>query len=406
MKGTLLLVLLYAGAVGLRLAAFASDHLFLDRPELVTPISNIKRVKEALFLSETGLSPYDGMAFHQPPLVLSIFKVPIYLNFLPFVFIVLDFWAAYLLRHITDRYNQTAEAKVDRLTPPPAYMGHVVALLYLYLPFSWTVCAAQSTATIENLLILHVLFYALQGNMPASVSLLAAAAYLALYPVQLLAPLFFLFPKNRKMTIVGVFVVVLGGLVYLSNRKMDSTQWMEQSYGFVLQVIDLTPNIGLFWYFFLEVFDHFRTFFCCVLQLNCFLYVVPLSICFRRRPVLLFWLLLTFIGTLKPYPSAADLALQFGLLPLFYPIIAEFLVRFLVLMQVYLYSFILMPIAWYAWLYQGSGNANFYYGTTLAIGVAQVWLIVEVLHLALERQYKRKHQLVPFGPNPIMNTSS
>lgn len=146
-----------------------------------------------------------------------------------------------------------------------------------------------------------------------------------------------------------------------------------------------------------KVFDHFRTFFCCVLQLNCFLYVIPLSICFKKRPVLLFWLLFTFITTLKPYPSVADLALQFGLLPLFYPIISEFIIRFIGIIQIYLYCFILMPIAWYAWLYQGSGNANFFYGTTLAIGCAQIWLLIEILHLALERQYKRKHGLVPFG---------
>ena len=37
------------------------------------------------------------------------------------------------------------------------------------------------------------------GNMVASVSLVAAASYVALYPVQLLAPLFFLFPQNRKV---------------------------------------------------------------------------------------------------------------------------------------------------------------------------------------------------------------
>lgn len=45
-----------------------------------------------------------------------------------------------------------------------------------------------------------------------------------------------------------------------------------------LSVPDLTPNIGLFWYFFAEMFEHFRLFFLFVFQINVFFYTVPLSI--------------------------------------------------------------------------------------------------------------------------------
>lgn len=48
-----------------------------------------------------------------------------------------------------------------------------------------------------------------------------------------------------------------------------------------LTVPDLTPNIGLFWYFFTEAFEHFRIFFLCVFQINAFIYVLPLSVRFR-----------------------------------------------------------------------------------------------------------------------------
>merc|ERR1712137_1335624 len=168
-------------------------------------------------------------------------------------------------------------------------------------------------------------------------------------------PLFFIFTTVNKQIISLLFFASLGMFGLISYNSTSSFDWIYESYGFLLQVTDLTPNIGLF------------------------------------------WILLTFITTLKPYPSVADLAIQFGLLPLFYPIISEFLVRFIGIAQIYLYSFILMPIAWYAWLYQGSANANFFYGTTLAIGCAQIWLLVEILHLGLERQYKRKHGIIPFG---------
>ena len=55
-----------------------------------------------------------------------------------------------------------------------------------------------------------------------------------------------------------------------------------------------------------------------------------------------------------------------------------------------------MPMTWYLWIYQGSGNANFYYGMTLGLGFAQVWLLIEMLHYSLENSYKRKHKIAPF----------
>lgn len=48
-----------------------------------------------------------------------------------------------------------------------------------------------------------------------------------------------------------------------------------------LSVPDLTPNMGVFWYFFTEMFEHFRTFFICVFQINAFIYTLPLAIRLR-----------------------------------------------------------------------------------------------------------------------------
>lgn len=41
---------------------------------------------------------------------------------------------------------------------------------------------------------------------------------------------------------------------------------------------DLTPNVGLFWYFFIEMFDQFRAFFLVVFQLHAFIFAAPLTI--------------------------------------------------------------------------------------------------------------------------------
>lgn len=39
---------------------------------------------------------------------------------------------------------------------------------------------------------------------------------------------------------------------------------------------DLTPNIGIFWYFFMEVFDRFIPYFLFILHLHPVIYVVPI----------------------------------------------------------------------------------------------------------------------------------
>lgn len=86
---------------------------------------------------------------------------------------------------------------------------------------------------------------------------------------------------------------------------------------FRLNVRDLKPNIGLFWYFFTEMFEHFRALFVCAFQLNAsVLYVVPLSIRLRRDPLLLATSLLALTAVFKSYPSIGDVGFYLSLLPI------------------------------------------------------------------------------------------
>ena len=84
----------------------------------------------------------------------------------------------------------------------------------------------------------------------------------------------------------GYFVVFALALLFLSYGMMQSWEFLGASYGTILLVTDLTPNIGLFWYFVIEVFDHFRALFLFVFQYHIVIYVIPLTI--RLQYVLLF----------------------------------------------------------------------------------------------------------------------
>lgn len=46
-------------------------------------------------------------------------------------------------------------------------------------------------------------------------------------------------------------------------------------------ISDLKPNIGLAWYFFIEMFDHFRAFFLVVFALHPLIYIAPFTIAYR-----------------------------------------------------------------------------------------------------------------------------
>lgn len=65
-------------------------------------------------------------------------------------------------------------------------------------------------------------------------------------------------------------------------REANSKECFELNVLFHrINVGDLTPNVGLFWYFFTEMFDHFRTFFLWTFQVNSFIFAIPLGISLR-----------------------------------------------------------------------------------------------------------------------------
>ncbi len=160
---------------------------------------------------------------------------------------------------------------------------------------------------------------------------LALAAYLSLYPALLLPPLILLChdqivakdgskPKllRSSFELSSIFCGSVAWFLAMSYLLTgQSWEFLRSTYGVHLLLPDLTPNVGLWWYFFIEMFDSFREFFLGVFWLHLVGYVGGL--CFRLRTQPLF-VLTTIIGILaifQPYPSIADASLYFALLPLY-----------------------------------------------------------------------------------------
>ena len=168
---------------------------------------------------------------------------------------------------------------------------------------------------------------------------LALASYLSLYPALLLPPLLLLCHDQQEKQdqnrlkidskdaskllsfipmCFGVFIGAISGLLYISYLLTGgSWEFLSSTYGVQLLLPDLTPNVGLWWYFFIEMFDSFREFFLGVFWLHLAGYVGGLCLRIRKQPLFVITTMLGICAVFKPYPSISDVSLYFGLLPLY-----------------------------------------------------------------------------------------
>lgn len=324
-------VLAAAAAVRLTIFTFFPQAVeFLStQVEIATPVSSYKRLQEGLFLYSRGVSPYDGGVFHQAPLLLSIFE------FLPasVVFTIVDLINAISIAGIADRLV-VASPRFQKLNPTVALTG------YLFNPFTVLSCLGRSTNIFTNLTIIQAALHAASGNAFEAMFALAAGTYLSLYPALLLPPLVLFYKQSSTKTLTSqksTFMIILYYLsaltAFLATTLVltgDMWEFFSSCYGAQITVTDLTPNIGLWWYFFIEIFDSFRNFFIGVFWLNLISHVGGLTIRLKEQPFFAIISLLGLVAILKPYPSVSDVSLYLAFLPLYKHILpcksTEFLV--------------------------------------------------------------------------------
>ena len=203
---------------------------------------------------------------------------------------------------------------------------------YLFDPFTVATCLGRPTTIFTTTVILHAVSNAVSGNSLNSMIALGIASYLSLYPALLFIPLVILCydqrvqdPRQRHLStasfvIQHLFIVLssVAGLLGISYLIVgDFWEFITATYGFQLVVPDLTPNVGLWWYFFIEIFDSFREFFLGVFWLHLAGYVGGLTVRLRRQPLFVITSLLGIFAIFKPYPSISDVSLYLAMLPLY-----------------------------------------------------------------------------------------
>ena len=210
--------------------------------------------------------------------------------------------------------------------------GTTIAAWYLFNPFTVATCLGRSTTVFTTTAILAAVSNAVIGNSLNSMIALGFASYFSLYPALFFIPLVILCydqharngtkqtPNTVSFAIqhLLVWLASIVGLLGVSYLIVgDFWEFITATYGFQLLVPDLTPNVGLWWYFFIEMFDSFREFFLGVFWLHLAGYVGGLTVRLRRQPLFVITSLLGIFAIFKPYPSVSDVSLYLALLPLY-----------------------------------------------------------------------------------------
>ncbi|XP_005986813.1 phosphatidylinositol glycan anchor biosynthesis class U protein [Latimeria chalumnae] len=416
------LVLAVVVAVTVRAVLFRSSlaEIISERVEVVSPLNSWKRVVEGLALLDLGVSPYSGDVFHETPLIIYFFHFVV--DYSELVFMITDALTAIALYQVAQDYNRAVlkrqklefESKryaldVAELIRTPKEMHYIplkVAVFYLLNPFTILSCVAKSTCAINNCIIALFILATVKDSPLLSAILLSLATYQSLYPLTLFAPaLLYLLqrqfiPVKLQSTSFWLYTLqytamYLGSLVVtmcLSFFLLFSWDFIPSVYGFILSVPDLTPNIGLFWYFFAEMFEHFSLFFVCVFQINVFFYTLPLAVKLKEHPMFLMFVQVAVISIFKSYPTVADIALYMAFLPM-WSHLYRFLRNIFVVSCMLVVCSLLFPVLWHLWIYAGSANSNFYYAITLVFNVGQILLVSDYFYAYLRREHHLTHGL-------------
>ncbi|EDW78127.1 uncharacterized protein Dwil_GK24175 [Drosophila willistoni] len=399
-------LLLLGGAVRLYFSRTPLASLIGDRVEFATPLNSYKRMQEGVFLLEHDIDPYSGDLVHESPLVLKglswIFLN--YASYLPLLYILLDLLTAGLLWIMSHWFvkHKLQEQRLERKhyandTEELQYhnednydIPELVLMAYLFNPLTIMSCIGLTSTVFSNIFLALFFFALVKGYLLPCLILLAFESVRSFYPIVLISPLLLVFARRsywRGFCIGLLFAAACIAIMAANYLVMNSWNFLDGTLGFIFYFRDLQPNIGLFWYFFTEMFEHFRAMFLITFQLNAtVLYLVPLSIKLRKEPLLLATVLVALMSVFRAYPSLGDVGFYLALMPM-WKRCWKYMAHGFVVFAFFLISLSMMGALWHLWIYAGSANANFYFGATLAFCTGQIFLITDLLFAQVKRQF-------------------
>jgi hypothetical protein len=122
-------------------------------------------------------------------------------------------------------------------------------------------------------------------SIPRSMISLAIASYLSFTPIYLIIPILALghalqIDAVEKVYVMGIglFTSTVGLLMLFSFAITASWQFIQSTYGTIVLFDKISPNVGLWWYLFTEMFVFFTPFYIGIFNLYQFVFIIPITL--------------------------------------------------------------------------------------------------------------------------------
>lgn len=352
------------------------------------------RVQEEIALFQNPEVVNGSLALRQPPLVLLVWKTLDQLNYNNIVFFICESFT--LLSFFLYDFRMSQLEKVEKSgTSLP-----IATFVYAVNPYSIFSFGINSIAVTSSLVTCWI-FIAITADLTAFASVLCAiGCYTHIYPGYVFLAVLCQIRGNfvRTCFAVSTFVGTLGSLLALSYVVAGyNWDFIFHSYLSNVFALNTTPNMGVFWYMYVEMFDHFNTFFVWTMQLIIFATCIGLSLRFYKDPLFLALALNMSTGILRPYNSIAELGCSLALASQWHHLIKFY--KSTVLSVSFLFiSLILSPLFHFTWLRTATSNANFYFSAALIHALGRVEIVARGMRAYLKYDFRKK-----FGPDPRLS---
>lgn len=354
---------------------FPSLQQQLDKSvEFSTPVTSYRSLAEGVYLLQNGLPVYNGGVVHHMPLLVALLSLFHSDKLTSLLYASLDGLVAYQLISMAKCFT------VKAVEP------WIVGVLYLVNPLVLLSTISRSSVVFTNLAISTALLSALQDNISVAAIAIAVASYLSFYPLLLLVPMMAVLRSGRLKALVITFITL--AVLLCSSYKVNNDNWdyVRSTYGVLLTFSKIIPNLGLWWYIFIEMFEFFIPFFKAVFNLFVVSFILPFTLRFHKQPFYSFILCLGWITLTKSYPTLGDGGFFLSFIPFFSPLFG-YLRYSVVSTLLFVHSIVLSPIFYHLWIDLGSGNSNFFYAISLVYALALASVLVDFVWAMLRIEY-------------------
>lgn len=338
-----------------------------------TLITSHKSLQEGIFLYLNNFNIYDGGVVHTPPLLIYVIAE----YFKDLQWLLWPFVDAIICYHI-----MSISKSFSKNTLKPWIIGFV----YAFSPIGIMENISKSWLAFHSLFVVLAFSFSLKNDWAMSGFCLSLASYLNIQTVFLLLPLIKASTLKNFSKALTTFIITSIALYFLSYTiANNSNLFIYSTYVINLNFTKIAPNLGLWWYFFIEMFEFFIPFYNKVFLLFQVIFVLPTTL---RLPFQFAFII--SIGLLKfgnSYAEITDLVLFSSLLltqSFIFPHLRFPFVSILMLLM----AIILAPIFYSLWINLGSGNSNFFYAITIVYNLGLVSLIIDFTWGVLEWEFK------------------